>query len=77
MAIRRAQYLVRLRNPKTMNDARWFHLREISVEDRGAIERIGRLRVRAWRTEVPANPEWVSWLDPFDNVARHWGVFDE
>ena len=36
------------------------------------IDGIGKLRVRAWKTEVPQAIQMVAWLDEFDQIARHW-----
>ena len=49
-----------------------LELREIAVTDWEMIQRIGELRVRAWRTVVPQAVEMTVWLDDFDRTARHW-----
>jgi GNAT superfamily N-acetyltransferase len=53
-----------------------FLLREVPTTDWAMIERIGELRVRAWRTEVPQAADMKTWLDEFDRIARHWAVFN-
>jgi hypothetical protein len=52
-----------------------LQLREVPPSDWTVIEQIGRLRVRAWRTEVFEAEAMSSWLDDFDRVARHWAIF--
>ena len=49
-------------------------LREISASDKRMLEQIGRLRVRAWATEVPEVSRTAVWLDEADATARHWIV---
>jgi len=49
-----------------------LELREIAVSDWEIIERIGRLRIRAWRIDHPQISAATSWLDDFDRTARHW-----
>jgi GNAT superfamily N-acetyltransferase len=51
-----------------------LHLCEIPATDREMLEKIGRLRVRAWETFGGKVEGLVCWLDPFDEVARHWVV---
>jgi hypothetical protein len=50
-------------------------VQEISTSDHALIEKIGRLRVRAWETEIPDVVHMGTWLDKFDEVGRHWAVF--
>jgi len=45
---------------------------EIPASDAVALEKIGRLRVLAWSTELPEPPAEEFWLDEFDGLARHW-----
>src|SRR5262245_9826312 len=47
-----------------------LELREVLPSDRETIERIGRLRVRAWRTEIAEAAGMETWLDEFEPVAR-------
>lgn len=51
-----------------------FHLQEISSSDSRMLEEIGKLRVRAWVTEVPEASGLVVWLDDLDKRARHWVI---
>ena len=51
-----------------------LELREIAVSEWEIIERIGKLRVRAWRNDKPEMTEITHWLDDFDRTARHWAV---
>jgi SAM-dependent methyltransferase/GNAT superfamily N-acetyltransferase len=51
---------------------------EIDPRDRPLLEKIGRLRVLAWSTEMPDAPERSAcWLDDFELAARHWCIFHE
>jgi len=49
-----------------------LELCEIAVTEREMIERIGELRVRAWRAETLQSPLITSWLEDFERIARHW-----
>jgi predicted GNAT family N-acyltransferase len=53
-----------------------MELREFSGLDEDLLEKIGRLRVQAWRSETPGAADMETWLDEFDRSARHWAVFD-
>jgi GNAT superfamily N-acetyltransferase len=58
-------------NQTRMKDELEF--REIPPTDRAVLEKIGRLRVVAWSTEVPRmREEFPVWLDELDWNARHW-----
>jgi hypothetical protein len=35
------------------------------------LERIGEMRVRAWRRDFPNEPSLLIWLDDFDRTSRH------
>jgi len=52
-----------------------FILAEIS-DDTVLMDRITALRIEAWRTFIPIEPEVTSWTDPFDPLARHWVILD-
>jgi len=54
-----------------------MELREFSAIDDGLLSEIGRLRVRAWSTEIAAAERMESWLDDFDRPAIHWAIFDD
>jgi GNAT superfamily N-acetyltransferase len=54
-----------------------MELREFSHLDNDLMEKIGRLRVEAWRTEAPGAADMETWVDEFDRCARHWAVFDQ
>jgi predicted GNAT family N-acyltransferase len=49
-----------------------FDLLEISPTDKAMLEEIGRLRIRAWATEIPEASTMEKWLDSFDPSSRHW-----
>ena len=53
-----------------------MELREFSHLDQDLLEKIGRFRVEAWKTEAPDAAGMETWLDEFDRSARHWAVFD-
>jgi len=53
-----------------------MELREFSHLDEDLLEKIGALRVQAWKTEAPSAAGMGTWLDEFDRAARHWAVFD-
>jgi GNAT superfamily N-acetyltransferase len=53
-----------------------MELREFSHLNEDLLERSGRLRVEAWKTETSQASEMTVWLDEFDRSAQHWGVFD-
>ncbi|VTR98538.1 GNAT family N-acetyltransferase [Tuwongella immobilis] len=44
----------------------------VEVTDLSLLPAIGRLRVRAWQTELSQPPTMESWLDDWDATARHW-----
>jgi GNAT superfamily N-acetyltransferase len=48
---------------------------EIAPRDRPLLDRIGRLRVRAWSTLIPEAAAMEIWLDGFEAAARHWVVY--
>ena len=51
---------------------------EIDPRDDRLLKEIGRLRVKAWATEVSDLPEKTDmWLDEFELKARHWGIFND
>jgi hypothetical protein len=50
---------------------------EVSSKDRLLLEKIGRLRVRAWATEFPAIAQMECWLDRFDETAMHWAFLQD
>jgi len=54
-----------------------IQLLEVSPTNRLLIEKIGRLRVRAWATEIPEVVSLGVWLDHFDETARHWVMLRE
>src|ERR1700677_84161 len=54
-----------------------MELREFSHPDEDLLEKIGALRVEAWKTEAPSAADMGTWLDEFDRSARHWAVFDD
>ena len=53
-----------------------MELREFSHLDEDLLEKIGALRVEAWKAEAPSAAGMGTWLDEFDRSARHWAVFD-
>lgn len=53
-----------------------LRLIEFAPSDSAILEKVGRLRVVAWATELSSAPEVGSWLDAFDGVARHWAFLD-
>ena len=53
-----------------------MELREFSHLDEDLLEKIGALRVEAWKSEAPSAAEMGTWVDAFDETARHWAVFD-
>jgi GNAT superfamily N-acetyltransferase len=50
---------------------------ELITPDAAILNRIGKLRVKAWETEVPAIAELDSWLDGHDPFARHWAFVQD
>lgn len=50
---------------------------ELNTPDAVMLNRIGKLRVKAWETEVPAIAELDSWLDGYDPCARHWAFVQD
>ena len=38
------------------------------------LDQIGRLRVRAWATEIAQMPDLDCWIDPIDHAARHFVI---
>ena len=51
---------------------------EVDPHDRIVLEKIGRLRVLAWSTVIPATARKTNcWLDEFELAARHWCIFHE
>jgi hypothetical protein len=48
---------------------------EVSPPDRLLLEKIGRLRVRAWATEIAQAARLETWLDRFDIDGRRWVIF--
>src|SRR5207245_876274 len=51
---------------------------EIDPHDRPLLEKIGRLRVRAWAKFVPAVAAKTDcWLDKFELAARHWVIYHD
>lgn len=53
-----------------------LRLVEFASTDSVMLEKVGRLRVAAWATELSSEPQVGSWLDDFDDVARHWAFLD-
>jgi predicted GNAT family N-acyltransferase len=53
-----------------------MELREFSPVSDGLLQKIGRLRVEAWKTETSQAAEMETWVDDFDPSARHWAVFE-
>jgi GNAT superfamily N-acetyltransferase len=53
-----------------------MEVREFTSIDEDLLQEIGRLRVEAWRTEVPEAGDMPVWIDEFDPEARHWAIFD-
>src|SRR5947209_6921453 len=49
-----------------------LELVEIPATDTAVLEKIGRLRVLAWSTELPEPPTDETWLDDYDRTATHW-----
>ena len=54
-----------------------LRLIEFSGADSQMLEFVGRLRVKAWTTELPAPPAMISWLDDFDLIGRHWAFLSD
>jgi len=54
-----------------------MEMREFTTLDEELLRQIGRLRVEAWETETARAAEMPTWLDEFDQTARHWVVFRE
>ncbi len=52
-------------------------IREILSTDELLLDEIGRLRIRAWATEVPEIDKNKIWLDETDKCSRHWAVFQD
>ena len=51
---------------------------EIDPRDRPLLEKIGRLRVRAWSTVMPdVASKTDCWLDDFELLARHWCIIHD
>jgi GNAT superfamily N-acetyltransferase len=51
-----------------------LRLCEVPVGHWSLIERIGELRVRAWRANTSFDPAMRTWLDAWDHSVRHWVV---
>jgi GNAT superfamily N-acetyltransferase len=51
---------------------------EVDPHDRSLLEKIGRLRVLAWSTLIPATAAKADcWLDEFELTSRHWCILHE
>jgi GNAT superfamily N-acetyltransferase len=48
----------------------------IEVTDSRLLEKIYRLRVKAWEVDAPPFTESETWTDRWDPISRHWAVLN-